>query len=268
MVFRIFAGAAVPVLAFMLGLFLTPGWKGACKLGWFDCFHTGKVVLLPIALWAVIAFVGLPVCGIKSRPKPWVGLGVVHGALIAVVCLVQGVCTLDVHEAYWVLAIPAYVALWYGVEACSIVTSSCFDARTYLYSFLGVLPAWLGSLVYSFHLYEDLPEQSPDCFVVTAAMRGHPALVRPHFLRLESGRELTVTRQLLTLRQFEDMWATQWPQSHRHFRTLYNLYGPQIARRIRNPWVADVVYLAIKPLEWSAGIVLLLSQRTPGQNSE
>jgi hypothetical protein len=40
------------------------------------------------------------------------------------------------------------------------------------------------------------------------------------------------------------------------FRKIYNHAGPVIARRMTSPWLADLTFLALKPLEWLARLCL------------
>lgn len=47
------AGIAAPLLAFFAAIVFTPEWKGGCRCGWLDCFHTGKLALLPLVFWAL-----------------------------------------------------------------------------------------------------------------------------------------------------------------------------------------------------------------------
>ena len=40
------------------------------------------------------------------------------------------------------------------------------------------------------------------------------------------------------------------PELHRRIRSFYDRYGFPIAKLIRSPYAADVVYFIMKPLEW------------------
>ena len=113
-----------------------------------------------------------------------------------------------------------------------------------------MVPFWLGSAIWAYVAFERLPNSiNHNCFVVTAATRGHPRLVGP-FLEIERhGHTRRVNPQLLTFWQFESAWQRRSPRTHAHFRAMYNSFGPQVAARIRSPWAADAVYLALKPVE-------------------
>jgi hypothetical protein len=43
---------------------------------------------------------------------------------------------------------------------------------------------------------------------------------------------------------------------HKHLRKLYDVVGKALARRIQNPFLADVAYLLLKPFEWSTKGIL------------
>ena len=110
----------------------------------------------------------------------------------------------------------------------------------------GYIASWAWALVQAQQYYAALPTEKPSgCFVVGAAARGHPRLVRSWTL---GGRP--VTRQLILLKSFEFQLERDAPRTHRLLRRVYNRIGPAVANRIRSPWSADVVYLALKPIEW------------------
>lgn len=92
-----------------------------------------------------------------------------------------------------------------------------------------------------------LPDEPSGCFLVTAATRGHPTIVRssidPATGRLSNG-------QLATFRSFEEWLIQHSPRTHRTVRAVYNTVAPPLARAILFRWQADVVYLILKPLEW------------------
>lgn len=96
--------------------------------------------------------------------------------------------------------------------------------------------------------YAELPAEMPGgCFVVSAAAKGHP-----RFVGSRPGLDgLPENDQLATLRGFERVLASKYPELHRPLRCLYNQVGAPIARRLDRRWKADIVYLMLKPLEWA-----------------
>jgi hypothetical protein len=92
--------------------------------------------------------------------------------------------------------------------------------------------------------------------------RTRPREIGGAFFEVEhGGGRVRANRQLITLWQFENLWQSKWPQSHRSFRRFYNRFGPIVAEQIKLPWLADMAYIAIKPVELVARSVT----STPGK---
>ena len=66
------------------------------------------------------------------------------------------------------------------------------------------------------------------------------------------------TRQLQSFRAFEACWQARRPAVHELFRRVYNVWGYRASRLIRWRWMADLVYLMLKPAEWTACLLLRL----------
>ncbi len=149
--------------------------------------------------------------------------------------------------------VPALAAINYGLVATDIWR----HARLQRAGMLGLF-VWFSVLAVSLlariplakRFYDALPAESPagygDCFVVSAAAMGHPRFVGSRF-DPQSG--MTINLQLLRLWALEQRLASRWPVAHRSLRRWYDAIGPALARRISSPFVADVVYVALKPLE-------------------
>ncbi len=245
-------GIALPLFVFAFSSAMVPEWKGACHFGWLSCFIGTKLALSPIVLLASAALYRIEILPFQPPAPRWVEIGLFLGAIVATVCTVYGVVVLHEWKNIWFwlwMSVPFYVSVWYGVRTKQFLRTSDWGIRTYLYSLLGSLPFWLWSCWWSFTTYEKLPENAPDCFVVTAAGRGHRGLVGPFTEFSHGGRRLAANRQLITFWTLEDRWRVRSPGSHRLFRRAYNRLGPHLARRIRSPWLADAVWLALKPLE-------------------
>jgi len=67
-----------------------------------------------------------------------------------------------------------------------------------------------------------------------------------------------VNRQLLIFWQFEALWQKSSPRTHHGFRWIYNRIGPMVAQRVRSKFIADTVYLLLKPFEMIAASVVRL----------
>lgn len=248
-------GVILPLTFFFLSGMLAPDWKGDCQCGWISGFFVGKLALTPVVLFAAAALYRLEVLDVLyavDAPAPrWTIIGVYCGAFASAVCLLVGFPCLDPHmldpHDQPRLAILCYIPLWYLWRATR-VRGSLWDC---LWSALGMLPFWVWSLVWSHRFYLELPDKQPlRCFVVTAASHGHALLVGPQLEFEHNGEARLATRQLIRFWQVEDHWQSHSPRSHRGFRAVYNLIGPHLAARITSPWRADVVFLALSPLEW------------------
>lgn len=103
-------------------------------------------------------------------------------------------------------------------------------------------------------------------FLCTVAARGHAQLVRPQRLGLRHGDAIICNRQLLVSNAFEELVQERAPRLHRMIRSNYNRVGTFVHRHFiwfDRKGVADVIYLLMKPLEWSFLFVLYCCDRNP-----
>ena len=101
-------------------------------------------------------------------------------------------------------------------------------------------------------------------YLCTVAAGGHPKIVKPIRKGMRHGHEVIVNRQLCIANAFEQVMEEYIPVFHRHIRNIYDKYGFPIARAIRSPYIADVVYILMKPLE----VMFLLVLYTVDVNPE
>lgn len=250
-----FAGIILPLLSFWASMLLVPEWKGACEYGWADCFHSGKLCLTPLVLWACAAFYSIQI--MRSDYRRWSVLGLFIGMIISGTCFVHGILVKTHEEAQWFYLIPTYTFIWYSILAVRVMRQSHLPLYAYLLALLGSIPFWIVSIISSIHKYQALPDTYPhDCFVVTAAARGHENFVGPFSPTEHRNKIRPANRQLSTFWQLEALWSRRFPNSHRRFRRIYNRVGPRIARRISTPWRADIIYLLLKPAELVAAVIL------------
>ena len=99
-------------------------------------------------------------------------------------------------------------------------------------------------------------------------MRGHTTVVGPWLRVTHCGEDRDANQQLRTLWLLEDLWTSRMPRSHARFRRFYNVIGPVVASCITAPFLADLAYLAIKPIEIMArGILKKEERRTSACNA-
>jgi hypothetical protein len=247
-------GILLPLMVFFFSAFLVPEWKGACQHGWWDCFHLGKLALTAFVLWATIALYLVEVCQIRPPKSGALTSALFLGSVVAASCFLYGVITASAewHRLQYYLMVPFYTTIWYGLRWFQSHRQNPLRLIWYVLSLLGTVPFWIAGIIWSRHIFAGLPNQAPECFVVTAANQGHPEIVGPFVSTTHRGQSRTVNRQLVRLWAFEQLWQKQSPRSHGWFRRNYNRVGPTLARQINSPWRADVVYLVLKPLEWLA----------------
>lgn len=103
-------------------------------------------------------------------------------------------------------------------------------------------------------------------FLCTVAARGHSRLVAPERLGVRNGGLVICNRQLLISNAFEELIQERMPKAHRLIRRNYNRVGNLIHRHyhaLDHKWISDLVYVAMKPLEWSFLLVLYCCDRAP-----
>jgi len=103
-------------------------------------------------------------------------------------------------------------------------------------------------------------------FLCTVAAKGHSGFVKPLRSGIRGGQPITCNRQLLVANAFEELLEQKLPGLHRPIRALYNKVGDFIHRYygvFNNKWVADLVYVLMKPLEWFFVVVLYAADRKP-----
>jgi hypothetical protein len=74
---------------------------------------------------------------------------------------------------------------------------------------------------------------------------------------VRNGAPIVVNRQLAVANAFEDMLHTRWPRFGRACRQAYDRVGLPVSRYLRRRWMADAVYVAMKPFEWCFYAALL-----------
>ncbi len=100
-------------------------------------------------------------------------------------------------------------------------------------------------------------------YLCTVAAGGHPAVVRPTRMGVRHGHPVIVNRQLCVANAFEQILMERVPAVHGLVRRIYDRYGFPLARHIKAPLAADMVYVLMKPLEWMFLSVIYLCDARP-----
>ena len=87
-------------------------------------------------------------------------------------------------------------------------------------------------------------------YLCTVAAGGHRKVVKPIRMGVRHGHSVIVNRQLCVANAFEQILEERMPNLHRNVRNFYDRYGFPVAKMIRSPYIADVIYIMMKPLEW------------------
>lgn len=100
-------------------------------------------------------------------------------------------------------------------------------------------------------------------YLCTVAAGGHKKIVKPIRMGKRHGHDVVVNRQLMIANAFEQILEERTPKMHRVIRNIYDKYGFPIARLIKSKIVADIVWVAMKPLEWFFLVVIYLLEVNP-----
>jgi len=277
--FGIYSG--IPVAAWyslMLGVVeaSVSGWRIA---EWMNVLMIAAfAVLPPLAVWGLVRLAIWFHRKFRLRIAVYVAVGIalyLVGILFMLidgadpVALVTWPLTLPlagillslIFAPYWALAVYTAMAcrlLWLYPRPLRFPLLQLLGAVSWLAAFLAAC-RW--AVVRSLEEYARLPVTSPgDCYVASAAAYGHPRWVRSQSLATSAGDEMRVNRQLRVLKSGELAMKVLVPTVHRVLRRGYAWLGPQAAGWLSNPFAADAVYLALKPVEWAtlAALVCLL----------
>lgn len=151
----------------------------------------------------------------------------------------------------WITAAATPALALLGAQA--VLQALLFhDARGLVWTFTQTCAGPLSALT-------RVVEPGRDChYLCTVAAQGHPWLVGPERLGRRHGHPVVVNRQLATANAFEDLLHTRWPRFGGFARRTYDALGYPVSRHLTSRWVADAVYLAMKPAEWAFYVALLL----------
>ena len=217
----------MPSLVFCLSCFLVPNSKNECPDGWIDCFCGGQLALIPLVAWATAALYAVDIYRVSDSSRKWIRLGILIGAVVSTVCFLFGVATLSrVGDVKWCLLVPFYIMIWYWVRAMRLIWTGRIRFGEYFQALGITSPFWAAGIMWAHRCYKLLPDQQTDCFVVTAATRGHSRVIGPFMQITRRGQERTANRQLITFWELEALWRVRSSGTHAFFRAFYNRFGP------------------------------------------
>ncbi len=250
-----------PILMLLLSTGFEGGYQGERGGHWFYHTHSGLAGLMLVPVFAAGSI--RAAVALANRTYTTSGLDFVILVTLIAICGWYAYATAFLGMAddlsgdmSMTAVVPALAAINYGLVAVDIWRHDRLQAVSVagLYVWFSALAvSLLARVPFAKRFYDALPTESPrgygDCFVVSAAAMGHPRFVGSS-ADPQSGRR--VNGQLLRLWALEQRLASSRPVAHRCLRRCYDIVGPVMARRIRSPYVADAVYVALKPLEWLA----------------
>ncbi|MES2485736.1 MAG: DUF6688 family protein [Bacteroidota bacterium] len=103
-------------------------------------------------------------------------------------------------------------------------------------------------------------------YLCSVAANGHTAVVKPQRLGMRHGNYIICNRQLLISNAFEELVAEKLPFAHKVIRKNYDKVGDVIHKYygvFNNKFVADAVYVLMKPAEWLFLLVLYTFDKKP-----
>jgi len=260
--FLLFSLAIIPIIMFLLSSIFSAEYSSQKGDHWFYYIHDelAGLILVPVYLAASMSII---TSLYDEEYLATSSANFIMVATLAAIAVWYTYATLALRLAFdlRILAIvPAITGFNYLMFLIIIGKKRQLQPPNLLFVFV-----WFSALIASLlakyplakNIYEKLPKEMPsyDCFIVSAAAQGHPWLVQS-WINPVIGKP--VNHQLYRFKRFEVMLAFYFPTIHRVLRRIYNHISPSIAKRIRYPWQADLVYLLIKPIEWVVFLVLIV----------
>ena len=127
-----------------------------------------------------------------------------------------------------------------------------------------VIKAWTETADWTLSLKE-APQniEYDEHYLCTVAAGGHKKIVKPVRKGIRHGHEVIVNRQLCIANAFEQILEEKNPRFHKLVRGIYDRYDFPVARLIKSKWIADIIYILMKPLEWIFLAVIYMSDVHP-----
>ncbi|MBN2578376.1 MAG: hypothetical protein JXB10_05240 [Pirellulales bacterium] len=215
----------------------------------YEILFSPLAVLIP---WAAILF--LRWIDKKNRDIILMVLGAVSICSVTFFPYVIGIGLLI---SFW--SAPSWSAAAYAAMSVWIVRHRGEKRFQFSLAHLLGIVAWWASYFSAWRIaylivvekYSQLPtEPPPDCYLCTAAARGHRRWVRSEEILNPDGSIVRVNDQIRIFKAFELLLLTVCPRLHRLCRRIYDRVGPILAPTLRHPLAADAAYTLLKPAEW------------------
>ena len=100
-------------------------------------------------------------------------------------------------------------------------------------------------------------------YLCSVAAHGNKNLVKPIRKGLRGQSLIVVNRQLLIANAFEQWLEENFPKSHIKLRRFYDSLNIPVDKWGEIPWVANLLYIMMKPLEWFFLLWLYLFDKNP-----
>lgn len=218
-----------------------------------------------VALWLIFML-----CSGKPKPRrpkrmrrtPYPMGRKVATILIGTTVAIAAITLVSVISAIIIVVAPGWTFLAYGLMSVRLSRSTFKPVAAPLRRLLpiawisGYTAAWSLAIVQAMDAYTRLPTHAPECYICSAAARGHQRFVRSQTVLGAGASPVRVNQQLHILKMGELVLKAVAPTVHRCLRGCYDRIGPLLARRIRHPFTADLAYLTLKPIEWITLAVL------------
>lgn len=273
---------AVYVLTAVLALVILPLMGLGVDAAADDCRTTCDPNYRPLAMPEVFVLVPLQVAAayafflslrrreaLRPRAEAAIVTGLFVGVVLHLVLAVQFVAAVPlamfiiplpsltpyltlpllIHQLLWRLRERGREALGRGLAGVpvvlglhGVVSAAIFSSPT------GGVDAFLRTCGYAL---SSLPVPPPEhChYLCTIAAQGSPALVKPYRWGSRRGRLILVNRQLAIANAFEDLLHERWPRLGRLARRTYDALAFPISGVLSRRWVANALYIAMKPAE-------------------
>ena len=192
--------------------------------------------------------------------------GIFTGVLV-VILIITGILMKNILGPFFILIfmLGASAPFWSFLLAgqISLWLFKHYESKYTLLRGLGGV-AWVSAYIFAmrfnilkmYELYSALPPQPPDCYIATAAAKGHPRVVGSRTIAQPNGSQMRVNSQLQRLKCVELAILAVFPKVHRLIRGVYDVLGKKLAAYIQNPILADVAYLFLVPVEWISFLIL------------